>query len=117
MSVKSLKRHFGWLMIDHSASPGIPADVALRIGMNPKDVAEGKVAEFDTVSCCHCGSHTVRVYLHTTRANAPSPDYCKFCDHYICRVCAFERTLPDYVHRTRADPARPASNPVSIILP
>ena len=111
MPLKSLKRHFGWLMIDHSASPGIPEDVALRIGLPPKQVAEGKKTEFDTVSCCHCGGHVVRVYLTCTRETAPPYEYCKICDHYICRVCAFKRTLPDYVHRTRSDPS------ISLVVP
>jgi hypothetical protein len=112
MSVKSLKRHFGWLMIDHSASPGIPADIARKIGLNPKEVAEGTVAEFHTVSCRHCGGH-VRLNPQRTRARG----YCKFCDHYICDVCDYLRTLPEYVHRTRENPVIPAGNPVSIIVP
>jgi hypothetical protein len=112
MSLKSLKRHFGWLMIDHSASPGIPADVARQIGINPDLVAEGVITEMHTLSCSHCGTH---VALNPDRTRERG--YCKFCDHYICDVCDFLRSLPAYVHRTREQAAIPASNPVSIYVP
>jgi hypothetical protein len=112
MAVKSLTRHFGWLMLDHSASPGIPADVAEKLGLPPALVAEGVTAEFHTVSCSHCGGHV----LQNPKRTRPR-GYCKVCDHYICDGCDFLRSQPDYVHRTRADPARPATNPVSIIVP
>lgn len=93
MSVKSLKRHDGWLMIDHSASPGIPADVALRMGLNPNEVAEGKIMERATMPCKHCGWHVVK---HPKRVRPR--EYCKLCDHYICDGCAYLASLPGYVH-------------------
>jgi hypothetical protein len=112
MAIKSLKRHFGWLMIDHSASPGIPADVARKIGLNPKEVGEGKKMECATLSCSHCGGHVI---LNPKRIRGRG--YCKSCDHYICDCCDYLRSQPGYVHHTRADPVRPDSNPVSIIVP
>lgn len=127
----SLKRHFGWLMIDHSASPGIPRDIAMKLGLPPDLVAEGKRLETDTISCSHCGGHVARLYITCTRASAPSPEYCKRCDHYICRECSFEMTQPGYQHRNKFaiadaamtsasrgqlfDPATP--KPISIIVP
>jgi hypothetical protein len=96
MSVKSLKRHEGWLLLDHSASPGIPADVARKIGLDPKLVSEGKKAEIATITCRHCGSAFVK-----------NPDrkrpryYCRLCDHYLCDACKAESLMPGYTHRTK----------------
>ena len=113
MSLKSLKRHFGWVMIDHSASPGIPAEVARKIGMPPELVAEGKKLEAHTLSCRHCGGHVVLNPLRTRERG-----YCRTCDHYICDACDALRSLPDYVHQTRESALygeKPGS--VSIIVP
>jgi hypothetical protein len=96
MSIKSLKRHEGWLLIDHSASPGIPSDIARKIGLNPKEVAEGKRLESATLTCNHCGN----AYKKNPLRHRPR-EYCKVCDHYICDKCGFVRSLPDYVHRTK----------------
>ena len=126
MSLKSLKRHEGWLLLDHSASPGIPADVARKMGVDPRGVAGGKKMEAATVSCKHCGGHVVK---NPKRVRARA--YCRMCDHYICDGCDQLRAMPDYVHRpieavfvaamTSAsrgemfDPRSPA--PISIIVP
>ena len=111
--MSSLKRHFGWVMLDHRASPGIPEDVALKIGLPPRYVGEGKLFEAHTLSCVHCGGHVV---LNPDRTRERG--YCRSCDHYICDGCDAERSLPGYVHRTREshlDSAKPGS--VSIIVP
>ena len=100
------------LLIDHSASPGIPADVARRMGINPDLVAEGVVTEMHTLSCSHCGTH---VALNPDRTR--DRGYCKFCDHYICDVCDFLRSQSDYVHRRREETTVRPNNPVSIIVP
>src|SRR5271170_5004420 len=87
-------KQMGHLMIDHSASPGIPADIARQLNLDPKMVGEGTKAEFDTATCSHCKGS---VYLnpHRTRAR----NYCIHCSgHYICDGCAYLTTLPDYVH-------------------
>jgi hypothetical protein len=96
--MSSLKRHFGWLMLDHSASPGIPPDVARKMGLPAELVGEGKVAEMHTLSCCHCGSH---VMLNPKRTRARG--YCRSCDHYICDGCDYLRSLPDYSHHRREE--------------
>lgn len=122
----SLKRHEGWLMIDHSASPGIPADVARRIGLDPKQVGEGKKLEAATITCKHCGG----AFLKNPKRTRPR-GYCRQCDHYICDPCTAAMVLPDYVHRCKEaqrdaaldaaahgkpyDPNAPAA--VSIIVP
>jgi hypothetical protein len=96
MALKSLKRHEGWLLLDHRASPGIPAEIARQIGLDPKLVAGGKKAEAATLSCSHCGGAWVK---NPKRVRAR--DYCKKCDHYICGGCAYLTTLPGYVHQRK----------------
>lgn len=118
MSLKSLKRHEGWLLIDHSASPGIPPDIARRLGFDPKLVGEGKRLEAATITCNHCGN---AYYKNPKRTRARG--YCRECNHYVCDGCAYLKTLPGYVHITkfcRVDAAlagRPVDKPISIIVP
>lgn len=92
--MNSLKRHEGWLLIDHSASPGIPADIARRIGYAPEDVAEGAVFETATLTCKHCKTSYIK-----NRFRIRPREYCRKCDHYICDGCAQQAAQPDYVHR------------------
>jgi hypothetical protein len=96
MSVKSQTRHEGWLLIDHSCSPGIPREIALRIGLNPAEVAEGKKMERATVPCKHCGGHVVK----NPKRKRPR-QFCRLCDHYICDGCAYLAAQPGYVHRCK----------------
>lgn len=95
---KSLKRHEGYLVIDHSASPGIPADVARLIGLDPAAVAEGKVLEAATLTCKHC-SNVWKKNQYRIRPRA----YCRKCDHYICDACDAEAARSDYVHRCKEE--------------
>lgn len=107
----SLKRHEGWLFLDHSASPGIPAEVARKIGLDPKLVAEGKKAEMATLSCAHCpGTWLPRFERKRERY------HCRICDHYICDTCKAESILPGYIHRTRYDKMNSAMAK-SLIIP
>lgn len=98
MSVKSLNRHEGYLVIDHRASPGIPADIARKMGYDPDDVAEGALLESATLTCKHCAT-SWRKNPHRVRARA----YCRKCDHYICDGCDRASAEPGYVHRSREE--------------
>ena len=91
--MSSLRRHEGWLLVDHSASPGLPEDIARASGYDPKHVAAGKVYESATITCRHCGNAYLKNPLRT-RDRA----YCRLCDHYICDICDKERSRPGYVH-------------------
>lgn len=84
----------GYLMIDHRASPGIPEDVAIKAGLDPKLVGEGKLLEYPTLTCSHCKVVVVKNPLRTReRAN------CVKCgNHYICDGCEAQARAPGYSH-------------------
>lgn len=84
----------GYLLIDHRASPGLPADMARAAGFEPREMAEGAMLEKATMTCSHCGSVVV---LNTARTRERA--YCGKCDHYICDGCQFLSTRPDYQHQ------------------
>jgi len=89
----SLHKHDGYLMIDHRASPGIPADIAQTVGLDPKQCGEGKLLEMATLSCSHCRCCVIPNPLRT-RERA----YCQKCDHYICDLCAAVASTAGYSH-------------------
>lgn len=84
----------GYLMVDHRASPGLPEHVARAVGYDPKSCAEGKVYEVDTMTCSHCRNAVVpNIFRTRERASCA-----KCAGHYICDICAFKASQPDYVH-------------------
>ncbi len=84
----------GYLFVDHSASPGIPEEVALSIGLDPQLVREGKVLEAATKTCVHCKS-AVMINPLRTRERAS----CMKCGgKYICDDCALQARLSGYSH-------------------
>lgn len=89
-----MPKQMGYLMVDHRASPGLPEDVARLVGYDPRLSGEGKVYEADTMTCAHCRGVVVRNIFRTRERHS-----CVKCgDHYICDGCAFQASLPDYVH-------------------
>jgi hypothetical protein len=88
----SLRDH-GYLFVDHSNSPGVPEWMARMAGYDPATVKEGKRFDTKTLCCAHCKVHVVP---HPQRTERES---CAKCGHhYICDVCAFRMSLPDYSH-------------------
>jgi hypothetical protein len=84
----------GYLFVDHSASPGLPEDVARASGYDPKLAGEGKKFEAATLTCSHCKSSVVKNPLRT-RERAT----CIKCGHhYVCDLCAANMRLADYDH-------------------
>jgi hypothetical protein len=65
---------FGYLTIDHRASPGIPGSKAL---------GEGTLFEADTRTCNHCKG-VVMMNPDRTRTRFTCPK----CDKYCCDLCA-----------------------------
>ena len=87
------RSHEGYLTVDHRASPGIPAALAVQMGMDPRLVGEGGFFESATMTCTHCRG-VVILNPQRTRARA----YCQKCDHYVCDGCHALTTLPGYQH-------------------
>jgi hypothetical protein len=84
----------GYLLVDHRASPGLPEDIALAAGYDPKWCGEGKVYEADTLTCSHCKGVIVKNPLRTRDRH-----YCAKCSgHYICDGCAYMAAQPNYAH-------------------
>lgn len=87
-------KSMGYLMVDHRASPGLPEDIARKVGYDPKLAGEGKVYEADTMRCSHCAGHVAKNPLRTRERHS-----CLKCGgNYICDGCAYLASLPDYVH-------------------
>jgi hypothetical protein len=84
--------------IDHKASPGLPPNMARRMGFNPSDVGEGTVHRAATAFCPHCGSHVMLNPLRQRERNC-----CFKCNSYICDGCAAIASTPDYQHLTFAE--------------
>ena len=84
----------GYLMVDHSASPGLPDHIARASGYDPAFTREGKVFEAHTLTCSHCKCTVVKNPLRQ-RERAK----CSKCGwHYICDLCAAGMLRPDYDH-------------------
>lgn len=84
----------GYLRIDHSASPGIPEDLALKLNMDPRLVGEGKILEAATITCTHCKTAFIKNPLRTRER-----EICGKCGgKYICDACAAQAREPDYTH-------------------
>jgi hypothetical protein len=85
----------GELFVDHRASPGLPEDVARKLGLPPELVGEGKQMRAPTLGCPHCG---LGVVLNPLRKRERA--HCYQCDAYICDWCHAAMQEPDYVHLT-----------------
>jgi hypothetical protein len=83
----------GYLIVDHRASPGIPAGLARRAGYDPLLCSEGKTFEADTQTCSHC---KVVVVMNPDRVRARA--HCVYCNHYVCDLCAIKMKEPEYRH-------------------
>lgn len=70
MTLFSKRSHEGYLLIDHSNSPGT------------EGVPGGKKLECSILTCKHCHRGVV-IRPDRTRARP----YCPKCDHYICDLC------------------------------
>ena len=100
---RSLTHGAGYLVIDHSQSPGLsPDDLPTMPGLA---IAGGEVFERDVLTCAHCQRAIV---LNPSRTRPRH--YCGKCDHYICDnpICVQEcqpiRKLFDQT-QTRAEHA------------
>lgn len=72
-------RREGYLLIDHTFSPGVPEGFAKSAGFDVPDVAGGMMYESAVVTCLHCNSNII---LNPDRKRPRG--YCAKCDGYIC---------------------------------
>lgn len=70
----------GYLIIDHSASPGLTAEENAKAG-RPPEAATGTY-EADVTTCGHCP-----MVLLLTPFRKEDPAWCSYCDRYICKSC------------------------------
>lgn len=77
--MNSKKRNEGYLLIDHSQSPGVSEELLQQSGIPGAAVGPGKVFEAATITCSHCQTMVILNPLRTRARN-----YCAKCDHYIC---------------------------------
>lgn len=89
-----MRKAGGYLLIDHTASPGLPPAIARQAGYDPAFAKEGKKLEVDTLTCAHCGTSVVPNHFR----KRPRETCIRCNHHYVCDVCAFKMTMPDYVH-------------------
>lgn len=84
----------GVIIVDHSASPGLPEDIARAAGYDPKFCIEGKIFEAATLTCAHCRTSQVKnKFRIRERAN------CMKCGgQYICDICHANTKRPLYSH-------------------
>lgn len=78
--MSSLKRKEGYLMVDHRASPGLPADFYEKCyGIPSTGLARQSLYESAVATCAHCNTSVI---LNPLRTRARG--YCPKCDDYIC---------------------------------
>ena len=81
MALRTKRDHEGYLLIDHTNSPGFGDEQA---GGLP--IGAGQKLEAKTYTCSHCQRVSI-VNPARTRARP----YCPKCDHYICDRCEIIR--------------------------
>lgn len=96
--IPSVTKSEGYLFVDHRNSPGLPENVARRVGYVPELVKEGKVFEAATLACVHCPSVFIKNPLRTRERS-----HCFQCGGYICDACEIASKDPNYVHYTRKE--------------
>ncbi len=76
----------GYLLIDHTDSPGISAQEATLAGKNTLAVPKGMKFQSATINCACC---QVLVVLNPKRDR--SRGYCPSADRYVCDLCEAAR--------------------------
>ncbi len=83
----------GYLLVDHSASPGLPEWAARQSGFDPGLTKEGRKFEAPTLTCSHCKSAVVKSAARRERAS------CAKCGgKYICDYCDWRSRQFGYDH-------------------
>ena len=88
--IHTKRSHEGWLLIDHTASPGTGGLYAQAIRKD-KDipiVPEGKRLEVSIITCAHCQRGVI---LNPQRSH--DREWCWGCNHYLCDGCGLIRKI------------------------
>lgn len=83
----------GYIIVDHSASPGLPPEIAKAAGYDPKFCGEGQTFEAATLTCSHCKTSSIKNPLRVRER-----ERCFKCSHYICDPCGIASREADYNH-------------------
>lgn len=75
-------RRQGYLLIDHTFSPGVTPEMLHAAGIDAPAVGADKKGEFSTYTCSHC---CAVVIINPLRRRDRA--YCAKCDHNICDGC------------------------------
>lgn len=92
MNGKSLRRHEGYLLMDHRAGGiGISDELVAKAAGPAAEMPVGAgrgLFEAPTITCSHC---QVVVVINPLRTRERA--YCPKCDHYLCDRCGIIRAL------------------------
>lgn len=75
----------GYLLVDHSESPGITPEEAHKAGKGTIPVGAGKKLEVPTANCGHCSRLVILNPLRTR-----DRETCRKCMRYICDECTLK---------------------------
>lgn len=84
--MSSKRKHEGYLLIDHSNSPGLTEADAVAAGL-PAGGRSG-LFEAPTYRCNHC----CRIVV-INPARTRDREYCAKCNHYICDACGAAKAI------------------------
>lgn len=82
--MSSVRRHEGYLLLDHRATAPVPEELTRAAGLPPS--AGRGLFEAPTFTCSHCNSVVI---INPDRKRARY--HCRGCDHLLCDNCAAAR--------------------------
>jgi hypothetical protein len=92
-----MKPREGYLLIDHSASPGVSQELVRSTGFAAPAVSSNQKFESPIIACAHCNTPVI---LNPNRTRPRG--YCRKCDAYVCdnpacnsECTPFTKTLDD----------------------
>ena len=95
--MKSKRSHEGYLLIDHTASPGTTTALAHGAGKVVPVVPEGTKLEASIITCAHCQRGVI---LNPQRSH--DREWCWGCNHYLCDNCGLIRKIDGQCRSMRA---------------
>lgn len=84
--MRTLGSHTGYLVIDHSNSPGVSEEFVRASGRDVPFAAEGQVFEADTFTCPHCQGIVLKNPLREKPRNICRKCMKVTCDNPSCNL-------------------------------